>query len=217
MLVHMTFIAAMPWDWGWSPEAWAAIATWVTAGVAAGAAIGATRLTRRQVRYAHDQVEEAKRTRENQAQPFVSVDFEPSPASHIFMDLVIRNTGPTLATNVTFEFDKPLRSTLDQADGPSLGDVAILKRGIPTFPPGREYRMLFEKMPDLHETEELPREYTVTVRFSDMDQRSHELTYRLDLDIYWDWDRLLVYGEHDAAKALKEMNEQLKNRKLTTM
>lgn len=195
--------------WDWSAEAWTAIAAWVTAGVAAAAAIGATVLARRQVDYAHRQVEEARATRENQAQPFVSVDFEQSPASFIFMDLVIRNTGPTVARNVRFEFDKPLQSTLDDRKT-ALRNAAILTKGIPTLPPGRTYRMLFERMPDLHDHPELPRSYDVTVQFEDVNDHVHTLTYRLDLDIFYDTEQLAIYGAHDSAKALMEIEKRLK-------
>lgn len=206
----MPTMAELPWMWDWSPEAWTAIAAWATAGVAAAAAVGATVLARRQVDYAHKQVEEARTTRENQAQPFVSVDFERSRASDIFMDFVIRNSGPTLARNVRFIFDMPLRSTLDDRKTP-LRDAAILNKGIPTLPPGREYRMLFERMPDLYDDSELPRTYEVTVYFDDMEDRAHKLTYRLDLDIFYDHEQLRIFGEHDAAEALMDVSKRLKD------
>lgn len=96
-------IAHLPWVWDWTAAGWAAVAAWATFLVAVAAAAFAWR-----------QVLEARKTREDQAQPFVVVDFEPSKAGRIFMDLVVRNTGTTLATNVrmTFNLPSPQPSTL---------------------------------------------------------------------------------------------------------
>ena len=148
--------------------------------------------------------------REDQAQPFVAVDFEPSQAGSTFMDLIIRNTGTTIAKNVKAVFDPPIVSTLTEGNGKyRLADAAIITEGIPTLPPGREYRMLFERMPDRFESD-LPRSYKATVTFEDPRGRAHELEYRLDLDIYFGSMHLDIYGEHDAAKALKGIERTLK-------
>lgn len=194
----MNLIAALPWVWEYSPDAWTALATWaaVIAAVVAGL-------------YARAQLEEARKTRLAQAQPFVSIDLEPSGPSRIHMDLVIRNTGTTVARDVRFLFDKPLQSTMDDEEG-SLREAAILRVGIPTLPPGREHRMLFENMPDLYKSD-LPRRYDVTVIFEDIWNQTQELTYRLDADIFYDYDQLVVYGEHDTAVALREMRELMKS------
>lgn len=194
----MELTAHLPWVWHWTAAGWAAAAAWATFVVAAAAAAFAWR-----------QVLEARATRNDQAQPFVVVDFEPSKAGRIFLDLVIRNTGTTVATNVRMTFDPSLASTLSRDDTRYLlAESAIVRRGIPTLPPGREYRMLFERMPDRY-TSDLPRSYDATVTFDDARGRPHEMRYRLDLDIYFGFMRLDVYTDHDAAKALREIEKLL--------
>lgn len=191
-------LAHLPWVWDWTAGGWAAIAAWGTLGVAAVAAL-----------FARHQVLEARRTREDQAQPFVVVDFEPSKAGRVFVDLIIRNTGTTVATNVKVVFDPPLVSTMTETDGKyRLRDAAIITKGVPTLPPSREYRMLFEQMPNRYASD-LPRSYDAVVSFDDTRGRRHEMKYRLDLDIYFGFTHLEVYGEHDAAKALKEIEKTL--------
>lgn len=138
------------------------------------------------------------------------VDFEPSKASHIFMDLIVKNTGSTLATNVDISFEPELASTLtSEGDRYRLSESAILTQGIPTLPPNREYRMLFERMPDRYESD-LPRSYLAMVKFDDPRGRNHTLEYRLDLDIYFGVTKLSIYGEHDAAKALREIERTMR-------
>jgi hypothetical protein len=148
-------------DWwnptDWTAAAWTAIAAWGTLGIAGIAAV-----------FAWHQVREARRTREEQAQPFVVVDFEPSGAGGGLMDLVIRNTGKTLARDIKIDFDPPLESDYFSKPPHNAYDIAeakILREGIPTMPPGKEYRLLFERMPDRFAST-LPRSYTSTVGFS---------------------------------------------------
>ena len=192
-------LAHLPWIWNWTAAGWAAAAAWLTVVVAAVAAL-----------FARRQVLEARQTREDQAQPFVIVDFEASAASSIHLELVIRNTGTTLAKNVTFTFDPPLASTLSDSDPEfRLADSAIVTQGIPTLPPQREYRMLFERLPDRFKSA-LPRSYRATVRFDDARDRPHTLDYRLDLDIFFGVLEFVIYGEHDSAKALREIEKHLR-------
>lgn len=166
-------LAVLPWIWDYSPDAWSAIAaaaTLVVAVVAAG--------------FAWRQVREAQKTREEQAQPFVVVDLDRTEASRIHMDLVIVNTGTTLAKDVRVAFDPPLRSTLTERNQQyDLADAAIISHGIPTMPPGREFRMLFESMPGLFESD-LPRTYGAVVSFRDSRGRPYQLDYRLDQRLF---------------------------------
>ena len=53
-------LLAIPVFLGWAAEGWAALAQWVTAGIAGAAAV-----------FALNQVREARRTREQQAEPHV--------------------------------------------------------------------------------------------------------------------------------------------------
>src|SRR5687767_13370 len=57
------------------------------------------------------QVNEARRLREDQARPFVVIDFDAWGGT--ITELKIANLGTTLARNVRFEFTPPLSSTFD--------------------------------------------------------------------------------------------------------
>jgi hypothetical protein len=84
----------------WSPEAWTALATWVTAGVAAAAGVVAL-----------SQLGEARRPRVEQAQPYVVVSMELSAPHSKAIDLVVKNLGKTAAMNVRLAVEpKPVRA-----------------------------------------------------------------------------------------------------------
>jgi hypothetical protein len=70
--------------------AWATVAVYVVLGI-----------------FAWIQVLQARRLREEQARPFVIVDFEPG----FLVYLTVENIGRTMARDVTIRFDKPLAST----------------------------------------------------------------------------------------------------------
>ncbi len=82
------------------PEAWSAIAAWVSAVatlVTASIAIAAAVIARKQLG-------EARRVREEQAQPYVAV-FMADSAVNKFQDLVIRNFGTTAAKDIAVNIE----------------------------------------------------------------------------------------------------------------
>ncbi len=181
-----------------------AIGTDATAVVAVGAAV-----------VAYLTVKESRQLREDQARPFVMVTLEPSGASRHFLDLVVRNHGNTVAHDVQFSFDKPLRSTND-ALGYPLADVKFLRDGIPTLTPGAEYRVMFDSIPARHEAgnrgEELPDSYTVTVQYNNRngDALSPE-KYVLDSALSRSAPYAQEYKLHDLVAEvirLREISEQ---------
>ncbi len=60
--------------------------------------------------FAWRQVHEARKLREEQARPFVIVDFEPD----FLVYLTVQNLGGTMARDVIIQFDKPLKTTLQR-------------------------------------------------------------------------------------------------------
>jgi hypothetical protein len=141
--------------------AWATVAVYVVLGV-----------------FAWIQVLQARRLREEQARPFVIVDFEPG----FLIYLTVENIGRTMARDVTIRFDKPLESTLS---GPrEIDDSPLLRKPIPTLPPGRKIRVLFDQYAARLDAR-LPLTYDVTLRYKGpFGKKEWEHPYRLDLGIY---------------------------------
>jgi hypothetical protein len=136
----------------WSAEQVTAGATAVAAAVALVAAI-----------FAGWQVWELRRTRAEQARPFVVVDLQPSAVGSHVLNLVIENVGTTVAQDITFEFTPPLAST---RPGYAIGDSALLTEGIPMLPPRRRLGFLFDRTPDRKKSR-LPLRYDVVVNLAD--------------------------------------------------
>lgn len=180
-----------------SPEELSAIAAAVTALVALFAAV-----------FIPIQVREARRLRVEQAQPFVVADFEPSPVWSNIINIVVENVGETLARDVRLTFDPPLQSTHVTGEW-DLNQTALIKKGIPTMPPGRRVVALFDISHDRLKSD-LPMEYRVKVEFSDSRGRVQTpLEYLLDLSYFYGLRGVHEYGLHDASKALREIEKTL--------
>ena len=127
------------------------------------------------------QIRQARRLREEEAQPNVVVYFELNPASSMHLDLVVRNLGQTVAHDVTFAFKPKLEAAMANPYGYTTGDAHFLREGIPALPPAMEYRMLFESGPERTQRDDLPKKYEATVRYRDRRRKKIEEQYILDL------------------------------------
>ncbi len=150
---------------------------------------------------------EARRTREDQARPFVVVDIQPSAVWGNILNLVIENVGTTMAHDVTIQFTPHLKSS---QPGYNLADMALLREGIPALPPRRRIDVLFDVSHERNKTD-LPMRYDAEVGFKDARRREQEpLRYVLDLAYLYGPRRVEEYGLHHAAKALREIESVLK-------
>ncbi|MEW2130419.1 hypothetical protein [Streptomyces sp. NPDC005435] len=189
----------------WTPEDWSAAATVATAiftiatiGIALAAAL-----------YAKQQVDLARELREEQAQPFVVVDFADNPVMRQGIDFVVENMGQTLARNVKISVDPPFATTFDEYGYP-LKDAPLITDGIPSLPPRKRITALFDGAPERREAG-LPMKYIATVSFEDSRGRPQEpLTYILDLSIRYNLLSPTEYGLSDAAEALRDISATLK-------
>jgi hypothetical protein len=128
--------------------------------------------------FAWRQVHEARKLREEQARPFVIVDFEPDWLVY----LTVENLGRTMARDVTIHFDKPLTSSLQGRR--ELDESPLFREPIPALPPGKKIRVLFDQFNDRTEAK-LPLVYDVEVRYRGPTRGTKwKDTYRLDLGMY---------------------------------
>lgn len=179
-------------------EDWTALAAWSTVAVAVAAAVAALR-----------QVSEARRLRLEQAQPYVVTYLEESGVSD-FVDLVVKNLGTTAALEVSIEVRPEPRRAME-SEHSNL--APLIPDDIPVLVPGQEWRTLFD--PTFKRAKsDLPMRYEAAVRFKDSrGQTSFELDYVLDWNLMINRATAVVYGVHDAAKALREINKTLGRRR----
>ena len=103
------------------------------------------------------QLSEARSLRKAQVRPFVVIDFD-AQSDPPFIYIRIVNVGSTMARRVSFQFDQPLQSSFDARDGErvTVADLPVLTQGIPSLPPGKEIKFLFDsfinrgELPDTH-------------------------------------------------------------------
>jgi hypothetical protein len=147
--------------------------------------------------YARAQVREARDLREEQARPFVVVDFDISAPPTI--RLAISNIDKTVARDVRVRIDPPLQSSLDK-DGDRRADLRMLNEPIPMMPPGKVYSTLF----DVFIHDDLPGRYEATVSYrGDRGREYPPETYPLDLSLYGDL-------EPEWQKTIKDLHEELR-------
>jgi len=163
------------------------------------------------------QLSEARSLRKARERPFVVIDFDVQ-SEPPFIYIRIANVGSTLARNVAFDFENRLQSSFDERPDSRepIADLPVLVQGIPSLPPGKEIKFLFDSFID---REALPDTYGVQVKYEgDLLRRwprkptreRYEEPMTLDLGLYRKMSRIDRRGIHDIHERLKEMRDELK-------
>ncbi len=158
----------------------------VVASVAAAAAVTAlyfnwrsARAAARAAKAAEDQSEIQRQIRIDAAQPFVWVDIRPDALTGILLNLVVGNSGPTVATNVRVTADPALPRIEQLAERVATAEK-LLARGIPSLPPGRTYTWPLGQGFNLI-SDDAPQAYTFTVEAEGPFGAIPVMTYVVDL------------------------------------
>jgi hypothetical protein len=185
---------------GWTADEWSAFG----ALMAAAGAIGTLIVAVVAARAAFRQVAEARKLRQEQAQPYVAVYMEPSAATPEIVDLVIRNFGATAAHEVRLSIAPALQRSV-QGGG---SEEVWLPELLPTLVPGQEWRTMWDLGRNRKDSG-LPDKHSVKVDFKDAHERPYSLNFELDWGAYKGRQWVVTYGIHDAAKALREIDKRI--------
>jgi hypothetical protein len=190
----------IPEFWGISSVGWQAVTAFISAAtllVAGAAALVALR-----------QFKSNQATRDDQSRPYLVADFEPSPAGMRLSDLVVKNIGTTPARNVEVRLDpEPKRAS--EVAGYPLSESRLVSGTLPMVAPGRELRVFFDSMPERYNSD-LPMSYTVTIKYQNTrGKHMNDKPFAIDMDTARGSAQATTYGMHDAAKALRGVDEQL--------
>jgi hypothetical protein len=150
--------------------------------------------------YAGAQVREARKLRQEQARPFVVVDFEPEQSP--FVELVVANLGKTMARNVRIKVEPPLESSLDTVV--PIAKLKMFTEGIPSLAPGKRMVTLFDSMADRNERN-LANSYQVQLSYDWDGGDPITDTQRLDLDLYRYRMSVTRHTIHDVNKTLDKI------------
>lgn len=151
------------------------------------------------------QLHQTRLLRRDQLQPHVVVDIEPAEGGIVF-ELAVRNYGVSTALNVRVAMDPPVETTMA---GNNFGWYHFFATGIPTLPPGREIRGVFDGIKS-REEQGLPMRFKASVDFDDVTGETHHQDYAIDLSIHanlWQVERKttddVVAGIHDVAQEMR--------------
>ena len=173
-------------------DAWAALALWITAAIAGGALLFASR-----------QVNEARATRKAVAQPNVVVYVDLNPGDWQYLDLVVKNFGQTPAYGIRFvglpDLDVVPWENLLTGDHETALHVP---ETIVVLAPGQEWRTIWDSAVAREEyharrrlephlgLRQLRTVFVGIVTYTDSEDEAYENPIRLDTNVFRDMQRL---------------------------
>ncbi|NLC13821.1 MAG: hypothetical protein GX768_07250 [Chloroflexi bacterium] len=126
-------------------------------------------------------IEEMVEDRNLEFAPYVVVYFDAQTDSPIF-DLVIKNTGKTVANHINIVFEPPLQTSLKNYD---LDRLSLIHQPIPAIPPGFELRTSIDRLETRLKSDSLPKLYKVTVTYTGgLSDAVRKIDYLLDLNMF---------------------------------
>lgn len=138
-----------------------------------------TRAARRAAHAAEEQTKIQRQLRIDAAQPYVWVDVRPDDAMGTLLNLVVGNSGPTVATNVRVKIDPPLPA-IDQFEDRVEAAQQLLADGLQSLAPGRIFTWPLGQGFNLL-TDDGPQPYEFTVTADGPFGHVPELTYVVNI------------------------------------
>ncbi|MEV6061847.1 hypothetical protein AB0L62_17750 [Nocardia asteroides] len=159
-------------------EAWNAVGSFTTAGIALVTVVVAGL-------YARKQVAEMRALREEQAQPYVVASMELSSRGSTVL-LVFKNYGTTGAHDIRVNIT-PTPQNSAHPDAPVDGGADVAYPAVlPFLAPGQEWRTYWDHAPQRRDRTALPERHVATVAFKDSKGRELEPTTSiLDWGVVW--------------------------------
>lgn len=170
----------------------------IVAIAAAAVSLGAAVATWWEARSAH-------LLRRDTTEPYLWADIRPSAHAGELLQLVVGNTGYTVATEVRVEFSPPLRST---ALSFKTGRPAI---ALSSLTPGREFRWNLDIGASLFKSD-LPKSYAVRINGSGPYGPLKERSYIINLQEYAESSGVTEGTLHEISRSVRELNRTMKEK-----
>jgi hypothetical protein len=196
------------------PETWAAIAAVaaVVAALSAGVALyfnwRSARAADSSARAAEEQTKINRQLRIDAAQPYVWADIRPDDSQGTLLNVVVGNSGPTVAEKVRVKVDPPLPS-IEQMRARVQIAGTILADGIESLPPGRVLQWPLGQAFNLINVQGIPQSYKFTVTANGPFGAVPALTYIVDMG---NWRESLdrpTGNLHQVALAVNSLGNQI--------
>lgn len=181
--------------------------------IAAAAALASAVFVWFQVREMQRQTELQRASREAAEQPYIWADVDIQQPNGWMLELVVGNSGPTVATHVRITVDPPFKKTPSHDLEEVLGRLA---RGISSLAPGRRLFWTLGPSPELVGGDG-PFAHTISIRCDGPFGPVPETQYVINLEDYRDSDARQDGSMHEISKSVDGLTKELKaaTRKLT--
>ncbi|MCT2028645.1 hypothetical protein M3D00_00490 [Dietzia cinnamea] len=180
------------------------------AAIAAAIALAALYFTRRQVKTAEEQTSIQRMMHEEAAQPYVWADIRPHAQHADFMMLIVKNDGPTVASNVSVTIDPPFPQ---QWAREGEEDRFTSRRRFAALPPGRVMQWNLGIPQQLLPSPEIPAngdgQFRITICFDGPKGPADTLSYIVDLSEYRRAAKTTPGTPMTIAKSIKDSSEAL--------
>jgi hypothetical protein len=179
--------------------------------IALAAFVVSLRSTHAAVRAAHAAEEQTKIQRQlriDAAQPYVWADIRPDDSQGTLLNVVIGNSGPTVAEKVRVKVDPPLPSIEQMRARVQIAET-ILADGIESLPPGRVLQWPLGQAFNLVNVQGVPQSYKLTVTANGPFGAVPALTYIVDMG---NWRESLdrpAGNLHQVALAVNSLGNQI--------
>lgn len=141
-------------------------------------AVGERERAERAAKAAEEQASIQRQLREDAAQPYVWADVRPDEEHGVLLELIVGNSGPTIATGVKVKIEPPLPS-IPELEGAQAAQ-AMLGQGLKSLPPGRTLRWWLGQGWSVL-TKDGPQIHRFTITASGPFGEVPELSYDIDL------------------------------------
>lgn len=151
------------------------------------------------------------------SQPSVIAEVRPASGSHSVIDFVVKNTGPTVARDVSVSFDPPISIPEERKDEPLVASYLIQRYSvpIPTIAPGQELTNAYwvgeRRSEGFENSEPTPEKVTVVVRYRGIGRRWLRESFVLTVDTVTlnTWSR--SHSTNSVENRLKSVADSLKS------
>jgi hypothetical protein len=185
----------------WTLEDWADAATVLAAGATFIAAVIAAFAIR-----------QARRLQDEKERPYVVGLVESNEHVPQFLELVIRNVGPTVAREIHVSCNpRPQRSAWEPGD--KIEDISM-PNTIPLLAPGQEWRTMWDSA-EIRKKTDLPHSHQVTVKYLGLEKLTwagikptkHSETFVLDWEHLYARMDVVIRTTHHIAKDIEAIKK----------
>ena len=186
--------------------AWIAV---VAAGISLGGIVPASlqvKSMKQQTKIQREQTRQQAEIQKDSQRPFVWLDLRTNPRNGQLLNLVLKNEGPTIATNIKIDCDPPIQYTTQMSRQITDRSPGVLEKGVTSMPPGREMVWALGLPHEVYSERRATR-HRVRISFDGPFGPERPIEYILDFQENADQNRVVDGSLIGIEKAIKEISK----------